>query len=100
MTSNTLLPHGWRNAKKYLLGSLPFQVSTSQQIGAQLLYVERYGLGFGYLDDYRKAVAAVTPEDVREVAKKYLDPKHMVLAAAGAVDAQGRPLIKLPAPKK
>ena len=33
------------------------------------------------------------------MAKKYLDPGHMVLVAAGAVDADGKPLTKVPAPK-
>ena len=78
------------NAKKYLLGSLPFRFTTSSRIAEQLLSIERYNLGFGYLDDYRKAVAAVTPADVQAVAKKYLDPEHMVLVAAGAIDAKGK----------
>jgi predicted Zn-dependent peptidase len=37
-------------------------------------------------------VAAVTPEDVQAVARKYLDPRRMVLVAAGPVDALGKPL--------
>jgi zinc protease len=88
------------DAKKYLLGSLAFQLTTSDRIASQLLYVERYGLGFGYLDDFRKAVAAVTPEDVQAVARKYLDPQRMVLVALGALDPQGRPIHRLPPPKQ
>jgi zinc protease len=87
------------DAKKYLLGNLPFNFTTISQVAAQLLNVERYRLGFGYLDDYRKAVGAVTPEDVQAVAKKYIDPKKMILVAAGAIDAKGKPLNKLPVPK-
>jgi zinc protease len=86
-------------AKKYLLGSLPFQTSTLDRVAGQLLTIERYGLGLGYLDEYRKAVEAVTPEDVQAVAKKHLDPKHMILVAAGAVDAEGEPINKAPPPK-
>jgi zinc protease len=88
------------DAKKYLLGSLAFQFTTNDRVAGRLLMIDRFHLGLHYYDDYRKAVGAVTPEDVREVAKKYLDPKHMVLVAAGAVDAHGRPLVKLPPPKK
>jgi zinc protease len=84
------------DAKKYLLGSLPFKFTTNERIAAILLAVERYHLGFDYVEHYRKAVAAVTPEDVQEVARRYLDPKHMVLVAAGSVDQNGRPLEKLP----
>jgi zinc protease len=88
------------DAKKYLLGSLPFQTTTGGQVAALLLAVERHGLGLNYLDDYRKAVAAVTPEDVQAVARKYIDPEHMVLSAAGAVDADGKPLERAPQPRR
>jgi predicted Zn-dependent peptidase len=44
-------------------------------------------------------VNAVTPEEVEEMARKYLDPKHMVLVAAGALDATGKPLGTLSPPK-
>jgi zinc protease len=84
------------DAKQYLLGSLPFQTTTGAGIATQLLYVERYGLGLNYLDDYRKAVSAVTVADVQEVAKKYIDPKRLVLVAAGAVDKEGKELKKAP----
>jgi zinc protease len=87
------------DAKQYLLGSLPFQTTTSAGIAAQLLYVERHGLGFNYLDDYRKAVSAVTVADVQEVAKKYIDPKRLVLVAAGAIDKDGKELKQAPPPK-
>jgi zinc protease len=87
------------DAKKYLLGNLPFHFTTNEQIAGQLLLVERHKLGFGYFDDYRKAVAAVTPADVQAVAKKYIDPKRLALVAAGALDANGKPLAKLPPPK-
>jgi zinc protease len=87
------------DVKKYLTGSLPFHFTTNDRIAGQLLSIERYHLGFNYLDDYRKAVAAVTPEDVHAMARKYLDPQHMILVAAGALDQTGKPLERL-APKK
>jgi zinc protease len=83
------------DAKKYLLGNLPFHFTTNERIAQQLLHIERYHLGFNYLEDYRKAVAAVTPADVQEVARKYIDPKRMFLVIAGAVDANGKPVEKL-----
>jgi zinc protease len=80
------------DAKKYLLGSLPFKFTTNESVARELLSVERYHLGFNYPEDYRKGVAAVTAADVQEVARKYLDPKHMVLVAAGAISPEGKPL--------
>jgi len=61
-----------------------------------LIAVERLGLGLDYLDKYRKAVAAVTPEDVQEVAKKHIDPDRLILTAAGAVSADGKVIGKEP----
>jgi zinc protease len=80
------------DVKKFLLGSLPFQFTTNEQIAGKLMTVERFHLGFDYLADYRSAIEAVTPDDVLAVAQKYIDPDHMVLVAAGAIDAQGKPL--------
>jgi zinc protease len=80
------------DVKAYLTGSQLLDFATIGDIARQLLYIERYGLGFGYLEDFQKAVAAVTAADVQAVAKKYIDPSRMVLVAAGAVDADGKPL--------
>jgi zinc protease len=92
-------PEEVADAKTYLLGSRLLQYTTNAGVANQLLIVERYNLGVNYLEDFRKAVEAVTPEDVQAVAKKYLDPKRMVLVAAGAIDASGKPLGKAPPPK-
>jgi len=93
-------PQEVEDAKTYLVSSLPLQLTTSARVAAELLYIERHGLGLSFLDDYKRAVQQVTPEDVRDVAAKYLDPKHMVLVAAGAIGPDGKPLDKLPQPKK
>ncbi len=84
------------DAKKYLTGSLAFRTITSGHASPRLprCSIDQYGLGLNYLDDYRKAVEAVTPEDVQAVAKKYLDPDKLYLVAVGAVDAEGKPLGK------
>jgi zinc protease len=89
-----------RDAQTYLLGSLLLQFTTGAGIASQLLMIERNRLGFDYLEDYRKAVAAVTPADVQAAARRYLNPKRMVLVAAGAIDAEGKPVDRAPAPKR
>jgi len=80
------------DVKKYLTGTLAFSLTTCDQAADLLLAVDKYKLGWDYLNDYRKAVEAVTPEDVRAVAKKYLDPQKLALVAAGPVDADAKPL--------
>jgi len=82
------------DAKKYLLGSLPFRFTTMSSVAGQLLAAEKYGLGFDFVDKYKKEVEAVTPEDVQAVAKKYLDPKTLTIVVVGAVDKDGKPLGK------
>lgn len=82
------------DAKAYLLGSIAFRFDGNGAVAGQLLAAERLGLGLDFLDEYRKAVAAVTPDDVRAVAAKHLDPERMVVVAAGAIDDKGKPLGK------
>ena len=82
------------DAKKYLLGSLPFKFTTSSGVAGELLAAERYGVGFDYLEKFRKDVEAVTPADVQAMAKKHLDPKALLLVAVGAIDKDGKPLAK------
>ena len=83
------------DAKKYLLGSLPFRFTTLSAVAGELVAAERYGLGFDFLEKYRKEVAAVTPADVQAAAKKYLDPKTITVVAVGPIDAEGKPLGKM-----
>ena len=80
------------DAKKYLLGSLPFRFTTLSAVASQLLAAEKYSLGFDFLEKYRKEVEAVTPADVQSVAKKYLDPKTLAIVAVGPIDKDGKPL--------
>jgi zinc protease len=86
------------DAKKYLLGNLPFRFSTLSAVAGQLLTAEQYGLGFDFLEAYRREVAAVTPADVQAVARKHLDPRTLTIVAVGPIDADGNPLP--PPPKK
>jgi zinc protease len=78
------------DAKRYLLGNLPFQMLTNERIAGHLLTTEEFHLGFNYFEDYKKAVAAVTAGDVQAMARKYLDPQRMVLVAAGPIRADGK----------
>lgn len=87
------------DAKKFLLGSLAFKLTTNDAVAGQLLIAEKYKLGFDFLNDYRKKVAAVTVADVQAAAKKHLDPKKITIIAVGPVDANGKPLQAKPEAK-
>src|SRR5207249_11809841 len=62
------------DAKAYLIGSFPLRLDTAAKLASLLNLVELHGLGLSYFDDYPKAIASVTKEDVLRVARTYLNP--------------------------
>ncbi|MCI0341168.1 MAG: insulinase family protein, partial [Planctomycetales bacterium] len=76
-------------AKAYLTGSFVFQLQTRAQLAEHLVAAERYGLGDDYIRRYPLLVNAVTAEDVRRVARTYLDPENATLTIVGRVDGEG-----------
>lgn len=86
------------SAKQFLVGKLAFQLTTNERIADQLLFLHRYQLGYDYYDKYRASIEAVTPQQVREMAEKYIQPGKFTTVAAGAIDQEGR--VVTPAPKK
>lgn len=66
-----------------LLGSLPRQLETNEGAAAVMGEIELYELGLDYLERYPDIVRALTREQVTEVARRWLDPQHMVAAVAG-----------------
>jgi zinc protease len=71
------------DSQAYLTGSMPLRLETNEGVASILLHMERYGLGLDYLQRYTGLVNAVTVDDVREMARKYLDPEVYALAIAG-----------------
>jgi len=62
-----------RRAKGYLLGRYTMDRRTNERQAWYLAFYEQVGVGQDYPERYRKAVEAVTPADVRRVAKQYLE---------------------------
>jgi len=71
------------DSQSFLTGSLPLRLETNEGVAATLLDMERYALGLDYLHRYPGLVNDVTPQDVQDVAQKYLDPDLYALAVAG-----------------
>lgn len=67
------------DAKSYLIGSFPLRLDTTGKLAALLNLIELHGLGLSYFQDYPKALAAVTKDDVLRVAGKYLQPDKYAL---------------------
>ena len=71
------------DAKSYLTGSFPLRMDSNSKIAAFSLAVEYHNLGLDYIDRYPAIINAITRDDIRRVALKYLDPKNYVLVVVG-----------------
>jgi zinc protease len=71
------------DAKAYLTGSFPLRMDTSAKIAGMLTNIEIYNLGLDYPDRYAALITAVTKNDILRVAKKYIDPRKMVIVVLG-----------------
>jgi zinc protease len=85
------------DAQQFLLGNLPFKLTTADRVASELLAIEKYQLGLDYVEQFKLKVSQVTPAMIHEAAKKYLDPNRLVIVAVGPIGTDGKPL---PAPKK
>jgi len=78
-------------AKAYLVGSFPLSMDTNGEVAALLLGVERFGLGLDYPTRYRRAVEAVTADEIRRAVETHWNPLQMSLAVVGNLREAGFP---------
>jgi zinc protease len=69
--------------QSYYIGVLPLSMETNEGIAGQINAQVRYDLGLDYLLGYEDRMRAITREDVRAAARKWLDADNYVLATAG-----------------
>ncbi|KJU86615.1 peptidase M16 domain-containing protein [Candidatus Magnetobacterium bavaricum] len=77
------------DAKAYLTGSFPRKLDTMDKIANFLSQVEFYKLGLDYDKKYIGYIKAVTKDDVRRVAIKYLDDVNYHLVIVGKQEKIG-----------
>ncbi len=70
-------------AVDYITGSYAVTLATNSNVAGQLLVGEIYGLGNDYIQKRNGYYRAVTPAQVNEAAKKYLDPSLGTLVISG-----------------
>ncbi len=76
-------------AKAYLIGSFPLRMDTSAELTSLLLVVEQFGLGLDYPARYRRAVEAVTADDVLRAVQADWSPDLMSLAVVANLREAG-----------
>jgi zinc protease len=75
------------DAKTYLTGSYPLSFSSNAGIAGQLSSFQRLGMPVDYVAKRNALIDSITLDDVKRVAKKYFDPKHMTIVVAGTMTA-------------
>jgi zinc protease len=76
-------------AKAYVVGSFALRLATTGQVADLLLAAERHGLTLDYPDRYRRAIQAVTADDVLRATRTHWDPDQMSLALVGNLREAG-----------
>jgi zinc protease len=69
------------SARRFFTGSLPLSFQTGDQISTRLLEKEFFGLEEEFWHKELERMRATTREEVREVARRYLDPEKYTLVA-------------------
>ena len=77
-----------RESRQYLIGSMPRNLETNLGIATFLQNEELFQLGLDYDVRLPDLVGAVTPDAVREAARRALDPGRAVVVVAGPYDGQ------------
>ncbi len=74
------------DSKAYLTGSFPLKMDTYAKIAGMLTSIEIYNLGLDYPQKYSAMINAVTREDIKRVAQKYLHPDSLVIVVVANLE--------------
>jgi zinc protease len=70
-------------AKRYLAGSFPLRLDTSDKIAGYLTFIQFRSLGTDFIERRNALIEKVTIEDIRRIAGKWLQPKQVFFVTAG-----------------
>ena len=87
-----------KTAKDTALNSLVFAFDTKAKTLGRILNYEYYGYPRDFIQQYQRALAAVSRADVLRVAKQHLTPADFTIVAVGNPEQFGQPLSKLGRP--
>jgi len=71
------------DAVQYLEGVFPYTLQTVESVAQRLSQLAVFGLADDYFDRYFAELREVTPEQVREVAARHLQPQSSAVVAVG-----------------
>ncbi len=73
-------PAELKRVKAQVIASKVYELDSVQQLATQMGALETVGLGWRLMEDYPDRIKAVTAEQVRAVARKYLVKQHRTVA--------------------
>jgi zinc protease len=87
MAAGNVTPQEMDFARNYLAGTFPIQSETADQVTSRVLMVAEYGLPADYNSAYPERIRAVTADQVKTMAAKYLSADSLDVVLAGNVNA-------------
>jgi zinc protease len=75
-------------AKRFLIGSYPLRFDTSGKITANLLDIQIEKLGIDYIDKRNALIEAVSAEDTRRAARRFLAELKLLVMQVGQPEAK------------
>jgi zinc protease len=72
-----------RAAKDYIIKAFPARFATEDQLVSQMIGLVLFGLPDNYYDSYTAKIEAVTAAQVRDMARKYLQPGKLAIVVVG-----------------
>ena len=95
-SENGLSQQEFDDAKAHIIGSLPFDLSSSLGIANLLIRMQRYHLGHDYLERRANLFEAVTFDDAQAVAKRLINPEALAFGVAAEKEAVKADMIYSP----
>jgi zinc protease len=83
MTSTLVTAEELAENQSQIIGMLPLQLESNEGVAGALASMESFGLGLDYLQRMPGMIAALTRPQLRDTARRYLQPQARVLAVAG-----------------
>jgi zinc protease len=74
------------DSKANYIGRLPLSLESNGGVASAMLNLERYQLGLDYYLRYPELIRSIKPEEILEIARRYLNPDNLVIATAGTFE--------------
>lgn len=72
-----------QNIKNYMSGTFAYSLQDPQTIARFAINTEKYKLPIDFYPTYLKQIAAVTIDDIKEMAEKYIKPSNALVLVVG-----------------